>query len=230
MSVCLYVCGPHMYLVPKMVPHPLKLELQMAVSQLVGAGNWTWVLCESSRSLTPAPSPQSQWLTSVSCVPLVMAHFSILHIAGFTVRWGLFCVWGTPPYPPFLFPLAGFGTPLTHLHKTTALSLFLFSLLKRFILLSFACTHLCTLMCLMPPQRAEKQAYSSETGCHVDAGAKPSLQPLFLFFFWFFQVRVSLCNPNCPRTHSVDQAGWPLDSRWSTCLCLLSAKTILDFQ
>jgi hypothetical protein len=35
---------------------------------------------------------------------------------------------------------------------------------------------------------------------------------LFFFFFFFlvFQDRVSLCNPGCPRTHSVDQAGLEL--------------------
>jgi hypothetical protein len=36
---------------------------------------------------------------------------------------------------------------------------------------------------------------------------------LFFFFFFFFLVfqdRISLCNPDCPLTHSVDQAGLEL--------------------
>jgi hypothetical protein len=34
---------------------------------------------------------------------------------------------------------------------------------------------------------------------------------LFLFlFFVFFRDRVSLCSPDCPGTHSVDQAGLEL--------------------
>jgi hypothetical protein len=31
-----------------------------------------------------------------------------------------------------------------------------------------------------------------------------------LFFFLVFRVRVSLCSPGCPGTHSVDQAGLKL--------------------
>ena len=30
---------------------------------------------------------------------------------------------------------------------------------------------------------------------------------LFCFLFFVFSDRVSLCNPRCPGTHSVDQAG-----------------------
>jgi hypothetical protein len=33
---------------------------------------------------------------------------------------------------------------------------------------------------------------------------------LAFFFFPFFQDRVSLSSPDCPRTHSVDQAGLEL--------------------
>jgi hypothetical protein len=33
---------------------------------------------------------------------------------------------------------------------------------------------------------------------------------LFFFFFSVFHDRVSLCSPDCPRTHSVDQAGLEL--------------------
>jgi hypothetical protein len=33
---------------------------------------------------------------------------------------------------------------------------------------------------------------------------------LFLFPFWFFQDRVSLCSPGCPGIHFVDQLGLEL--------------------
>jgi hypothetical protein len=33
---------------------------------------------------------------------------------------------------------------------------------------------------------------------------------VFFFFFFFFLDRVSLCNPGCPGTHFVDQAGLEL--------------------
>jgi hypothetical protein len=33
---------------------------------------------------------------------------------------------------------------------------------------------------------------------------------LLLFFFLFFQDRVFLCSPDCPGTHTVDQAGLEL--------------------
>jgi hypothetical protein len=44
---------------------------------------------------------------------------------------------------------------------------------------------------------------------------EPSLQPhictfFFFSYFWFFRDRVSLYSPNCPGTHSVDQAGLEL--------------------
>ena len=42
-----------------------------------------------------------------------------------------------------------------------------------------------------------------------------------LFYFLFFQDRVSLCSPGCPEIYSVDQAG--LELKKSTCLCLPSA-------
>jgi hypothetical protein len=38
----------------------------------------------------------------------------------------------------------------------------------------------------------------------------PEVVFLFLFFGFFFQDRVSLCNPGCLGTHSVDQAGLEL--------------------
>jgi hypothetical protein len=39
---------------------------------------------------------------------------------------------------------------------------------------------------------------------------KPHLTFFLFFCFLFFQDRVSLCNPGCPWTHSVDQAGLEL--------------------
>ena len=39
------------------------------------------------------------------------------------------------------------------------------------------------------------------------------------FFFFFFWDRVSLCNPGCPGTHSVDRP----QTQKPTCLCLPSA-------
>jgi hypothetical protein len=33
---------------------------------------------------------------------------------------------------------------------------------------------------------------------------------VLLFFFFFFRDRVSLCSPDCPGTHFVDQAGFEL--------------------
>jgi hypothetical protein len=46
----------------------------------------------------------------------------------------------------------------------------------------------------------------------------------FLFFFLWFQDRVSLCNPGFLETSSVDQAGLELRDR-PTYLCLQSAGT-----
>jgi hypothetical protein len=41
---------------------------------------------------------------------------------------------------------------------------------------------------------------------------KGALNPVFVCFVVVvvFRVRVSLCSPHCPRTHSVDQAGLKL--------------------
>jgi hypothetical protein len=40
--------------------------------------------------------------------------------------------------------------------------------------------------------------------------AEPPLQPPIFFFFFFFRDRVSLYSPDCPGTHSEDQAGLEL--------------------
>ena len=52
-------------------------------------------------------------------------------------------------------------------------------------------------------------------------------------FFFFFWDRVSLCSPDCPRTHSIDQAGFelieihlPLPPKCWECMLPLSDKDV----
>jgi hypothetical protein len=47
---------------------------------------------------------------------------------------------------------------------------------------------------------------------------------LFRLFVCFFRDRVSLCSPNCPETHSVDQAGLKLRN------LLASASQVLELK
>jgi hypothetical protein len=50
---------------------------------------------------------------------------------------------------------------------------------------------------------------------------------LFLsFFFWFFETGF-LCNPGCPGTHSVDQAGLELRNPSVSASRVLAAVTFL---
>jgi hypothetical protein len=39
----------------------------------------------------------------------------------------------------------------------------------------------------------------------------PENKESFFFFFLVFQDRVSLCSPDCPGTHFIDQAGLELE-------------------
>jgi hypothetical protein len=47
---------------------------------------------------------------------------------------------------------------------------------------------------------------------------------LFLFFLLVFRDRVSLCNPGCPGTHSVDQAGLELRNSPASASQVLGSK------
>lgn len=52
LSVCVYVCAPCMYLVPrsqKRAKDPLELELEIVVSCHLGAVNQTWILSVISK-------------------------------------------------------------------------------------------------------------------------------------------------------------------------------------
>ena len=46
----------------------------------------------------------------------------------------------------------------------------------------------------------------------------------FVFCFFFFSDRVSLCNPRCPGTHSVDQAGIELRNVTASATQVLGLK------
>jgi hypothetical protein len=51
-------------------------------------------------------------------------------------------------------------------------------------------------------------AYNERVFLDEAFGVRISL--VFIFFYFVFQDRVSLCSPGCPGTHSVDQAGLEL--------------------
>jgi hypothetical protein len=47
---------------------------------------------------------------------------------------------------------------------------------------------------------------------------------LFVFCFLFFRDRISLCSPDCPGTHSVDQAGLKLRNLPASAFRVLGLK------
>lgn len=58
--VCIYVCAPHVCLMPletRRALVPLELELGKIASHHVSSQNPTQVLCNSSQALTAEPSP-----------------------------------------------------------------------------------------------------------------------------------------------------------------------------
>ena len=65
----------------------------------------------------------------------------------------------------------------------------------------------------MNGREAKRVRNSYQLGSHKDPlHAHSSPRPTFLsfvclFLFWFFWDRVSLCSPDCPEIHSVDQPG-----------------------
>jgi hypothetical protein len=46
-------------------------------------------------------------------------------------------------------------------------------------------------------------------------------------WFWFFRVRVALCSPDCPGTHSVDQAGLELRNPLASASRVLGLKACI---
>jgi hypothetical protein len=48
----------------------------------------------------------------------------------------------------------------------------------------------------------------------------------FIFVFFFFQDKVSLYSPGCPRTHSVDQAGLKLRNQPAFASKVLGLKAL----